>query len=112
MLAGAMAFGPVASSVVAQEQPGKTEKVMGTAGKAVDKAAEKTVDGTKTAADATGKTAKRAGKATARGVKRAAKATETGARKATAATGEGLSKAGETLKKADPKKPEETTVKK
>ena len=92
----------LAGGLFAQEA-GKTEKALGTAGKVVDKAADKTVDGTKAAAGATSRGAKKAGKATVRGVKKAAKVTETGARKVTAATGEGLSKAGETLKKADPK---------
>lgn len=101
----------LAGALLAQEA-GKTEKAMGTVGKGVDKAAEKTVDGTKTAATATSKTARKAGGATVRGVKKVAKATETGARKATAATGEGLSKAGETMKKADPKDKDGTTVKK
>jgi hypothetical protein len=122
LISSLMCTGLLAFSSLAQEkpqennaEPGKTEKAMGSAGKVVDKAAGKTVEGTKAAADATGKTARKVGGATVRGVKRTAKATETGARKATAATGEGLSKAGETLKKADPNgkgKGEEATVKK
>ena len=94
-------------------KPGTTEKALGKTGKVIDKAADKTVEGTKDAAEATGHGAKKVGAATVRGVKKAAHATETGARKATAATGEGMVKAGETMKKADPKKDKESeTVKK
>jgi len=110
-----------------KEKSGTTQRILHRVGKTVDKAADKTVDATKTAAgktaevskDVAGKTAsttKTAAGKTADASKTAAKKTaeagETAGRTAASATGEGLSRAGGTLKKAGDKTEKEDGSKK
>ena len=101
------AAGALAQEATAPKKEGPAKRTAGAVGGAVDKAAEKTAEGAKTAAGATASGAKTAAGATASGAKTAASKTadaaEAGGRKVAGATGTAVEKAGEGVEKAGEK---------
>ena len=90
------AAGALAQEATAPKKEGPAKRAAGAVGGAVDKAAEKTAEGAKTAAGATASGAKTAASKTA-------DAAEAGGRKVAGATGTGVEKAGEGVEKAGEK---------